>query len=93
MLMILQANKLAIDGGHSLGQVMKFAGHRNPKTLVGHYLDNMSNVDGAAALPRPGTAARSHTGSNNVMDNSRSDKTILELELASLEGRMSVYLY
>src|SRR5216117_3081693 len=28
---------------------MKFAGHRNPKTLVGHYLDDMSNVDGAAA--------------------------------------------
>lgn len=39
---------IATDGGHSLGQVMKFAGHRNPKTLVGHYLDNMS-VDGGAS--------------------------------------------
>ena len=29
---------------------MKFAGHRNPRTLVGHYLDDMSNVDGAAAF-------------------------------------------
>jgi hypothetical protein len=29
---------------------MKFAAHRNPKTLVGHYLDDMSNVDGAAAF-------------------------------------------
>jgi hypothetical protein len=29
---------------------MKFAGHRNSKTLVGHYLDNMSNVDSAAAF-------------------------------------------
>ncbi|KAH8655514.1 hypothetical protein BX600DRAFT_525660 [Xylariales sp. PMI_506] len=38
------------DGGYSLGQVMKFAGHRNSKTLVGHYLDDMSNVDGAAAF-------------------------------------------
>ncbi|OBT38904.1 hypothetical protein VE00_10781 [Pseudogymnoascus sp. WSF 3629] len=38
------------DGGYSLGQVMKFAAHRNPKTLVGHYLDDMSNVDGAAAF-------------------------------------------
>lgn len=27
---------------------MKFCGHRNPKTIVGHYLDDMSNVDGAA---------------------------------------------
>jgi hypothetical protein len=27
---------------------MKFAAHRNPKTLVGHYLDDTSNVDGAA---------------------------------------------
>jgi Protein of unknown function (DUF3435) len=41
---------LAIDGGYSLGQVMKFAAHRNSKTLVGHYLDDMSNVDGAAAF-------------------------------------------
>ncbi|KAN0101619.1 Protein of unknown function (DUF3435) domain containing protein [Hyaloscypha variabilis] len=38
------------DGGYSLGQVMKFAGHRNSTTLVGHYLDDMSNVDGAAAF-------------------------------------------
>jgi hypothetical protein len=29
---------------------MKFAAHRNLKTLVGHYLDDMSNVDGAAAF-------------------------------------------
>jgi len=29
---------------------MKFAGHRNSKTLVGHYLGDMSNVDGAAAF-------------------------------------------
>jgi hypothetical protein len=29
---------------------MKFAGHRNSKTLVGHYLDDMSNVDGAIAF-------------------------------------------
>jgi hypothetical protein len=27
---------------------MKFCGHRNPKTISGHYLDDMSNVDGAA---------------------------------------------
>ncbi|KAI9739317.1 MAG: hypothetical protein M1834_007530 [Cirrosporium novae-zelandiae] len=36
------------DGDYSLGQVMKFAAHRNSKTLVGHYLDDMNNVDGAA---------------------------------------------
>jgi hypothetical protein len=29
---------------------MKFAGHRNPKTLVNYYLGNLSNVDGAAAF-------------------------------------------
>jgi hypothetical protein len=29
---------------------MKFAGHRNSKTLVGNFLDDMSNVDGAAAF-------------------------------------------
>jgi hypothetical protein len=29
---------------------MKFAAHRNSKTLVGHYLDDISNVDGAAAF-------------------------------------------
>jgi hypothetical protein len=38
------------DGGYSLGQVIKFAGHRNSTTLVGHYLDDMSNVDGAASF-------------------------------------------
>jgi hypothetical protein len=27
---------------------MKFCGHRNPKTISGHYLDDMSIVDGAA---------------------------------------------
>ena len=27
---------------------MKFCGHRNPKTISGHYLDDMSNVDGVA---------------------------------------------
>ncbi|KAK0611658.1 hypothetical protein B0T14DRAFT_413287, partial [Immersiella caudata] len=37
------------DGGYSLSQVMKFTGHRNSKTLVGHYLDDISNVGGAAA--------------------------------------------
>jgi len=41
---------LATDGGYSLGQVMKFAAHRNSKTLVGHYLNDMSNVDGAAVF-------------------------------------------
>ena len=41
---------MATDGGYSLGQVMKYAGHRNAKTLVGHYLDDASNVDGAAAF-------------------------------------------
>ncbi len=41
---------MATDGGYSLGQVMKFAAHRNSKTLVGHYLDDMSNVDGAAVF-------------------------------------------
>src|SRR5438045_1264659 len=29
---------------------MKFAAHRNSKTLVGHYLDDTSNVDGAATF-------------------------------------------
>jgi hypothetical protein len=29
---------------------MKFAAHRNSKTLIGHYLDDMSNVDGAATF-------------------------------------------
>jgi hypothetical protein len=29
---------------------MKFAAHRNLKTLVRHYLDNISNVDGAAVF-------------------------------------------
>jgi hypothetical protein len=29
---------------------MKFAGHRNLKTLVSHYLNDMSNMDGAAAF-------------------------------------------
>jgi hypothetical protein len=41
---------LATDGGYLLGQVMKFAAHRNSKTLVGHYLNNMSNVDGVAVF-------------------------------------------
>ena len=48
ILMILLANNFSTDG-HSLGQLMKFCGHRNPKTIVGYYLDDMSNVDGAAA--------------------------------------------
>ncbi|KAH6725001.1 hypothetical protein BKA61DRAFT_688306 [Leptodontidium sp. MPI-SDFR-AT-0119] len=38
------------NGGYSLGQVMKFAAHRNSKTLVGYYLDNISNVDGTAVF-------------------------------------------
>jgi hypothetical protein len=46
VLLISQANKLLIDG-HSLGQLIKFYGHRNPKTISGHYLDNISNIDGA----------------------------------------------
>lgn len=29
---------------------MKFAANRNPKTLVGHYLDDISNVDGTATF-------------------------------------------
>jgi hypothetical protein len=29
---------------------MKFAGHRNSKTVVGYYLANISNVDGVAAF-------------------------------------------
>ena len=29
---------------------MKFAAHRNPRTLVGHYLDDTSNVDGTAVF-------------------------------------------
>jgi hypothetical protein len=29
---------------------MKFAGHRNSKTVVGHYLADISNVDGVAAF-------------------------------------------
>jgi hypothetical protein len=29
---------------------MKFAIHRNLKTLVGHYLDDMSNVDGVVVF-------------------------------------------
>ncbi len=29
---------------------MKFARYRNSKTLVGHYLDNMSNMDSVAAF-------------------------------------------
>jgi hypothetical protein len=29
---------------------MKFAAHRNLKTFIGHYLDDISNVDGAAAF-------------------------------------------
>ena len=29
---------------------MKFAAHRNLKTLVGHYLDNISNIDGVVAF-------------------------------------------
>ena len=41
---------MVTDGGYSLGQVMKFAGHRNPKTLDGHYLDDMSNIDGTAVF-------------------------------------------
>jgi hypothetical protein len=41
---------LATDGGYSLRQVMKYAAHRNSKTLVGHYLDDISNVDGAAVF-------------------------------------------
>lgn len=41
---------MATDRGHSLGQVMKFARHRNSKTLVGHYLSDENKVDGAAAF-------------------------------------------
>jgi hypothetical protein len=33
-----------------LGQVIKFAGHKNSKTLVGYYLDDISNVDSVAAF-------------------------------------------
>jgi hypothetical protein len=41
---------LAIDGGYLLGQVIKFAAHRNSKTLIGHYLDNISNIDGVVVF-------------------------------------------
>lgn len=37
-------------GGFSTGQVMKFAGHRNSKTLVGHYLSDENKLDGAATF-------------------------------------------
>ncbi len=37
---------MAIRGGYSLGQVIKFAAHRNSKTLIRHYLDNISNING-----------------------------------------------
>jgi hypothetical protein len=36
---------LAIDGGYLLGQVIKFAAHKNLKTLVSYYLDDISNID------------------------------------------------
>jgi hypothetical protein len=29
---------------------MKFIRHRNPKTLVSYYLDNMSNMDSVVAF-------------------------------------------
>jgi hypothetical protein len=41
---------LAIDDGYSLGQVMKLTAHRNSKTLVGHYLDDMNNIDGVVVF-------------------------------------------
>jgi hypothetical protein len=41
---------LAIDVGYLLGQVIKFAAYRNLKTLVSHYSDNISNIDGAAVF-------------------------------------------
>ncbi|KAF2008723.1 hypothetical protein BU24DRAFT_475285, partial [Aaosphaeria arxii CBS 175.79] len=36
------------DNQYSLSQVMKFASHKSSNTLGRHYLDSMSNVDGAA---------------------------------------------
>jgi hypothetical protein len=41
---------LATDGGYLLRQVIKFAAHRNSKTFVGHYLDDISNMDGVAVF-------------------------------------------
>jgi hypothetical protein len=41
---------LVTDGGYSLGQVIKFATHRNLKTLVSYYLDDISNMDGAVVF-------------------------------------------
>jgi hypothetical protein len=41
---------LATDGSYSLRQVIKFAVYRNLKTLVRHYLDNISNVDSVAVF-------------------------------------------
>ncbi|KAH8585838.1 hypothetical protein B0O99DRAFT_529941, partial [Bisporella sp. PMI_857] len=38
------------DNSYSLGQVMKFTAHKNSNTLVGHYLDDMSNIDGATVF-------------------------------------------
>jgi hypothetical protein len=29
---------------------MKFAAYRNSKTLIGYYLDNISNIDGTAVF-------------------------------------------
>jgi hypothetical protein len=39
---------MATDGGYSIGQVMKFAAHKNSKTLVNDYLSG--TVDGGAAF-------------------------------------------
>lgn len=45
----LEANR-GTDSGYSLGQVTKFVGHRNSETLIGHYLSDMSNIDGTATF-------------------------------------------
>ena len=37
-----------LDSGAAIGQVLKFAGQRNPEVLLHHYLDDMSTIDGAA---------------------------------------------
>lgn len=39
---------IIIDGGYSLGQVLRFASQNNAGVLHNHYLSNISTVDGAA---------------------------------------------
>ncbi|KAK3361657.1 hypothetical protein B0T24DRAFT_538692 [Lasiosphaeria ovina] len=45
---LINTNESVLDSGKAIGQVLKFAGQRNPKVLLNHYLDDMCTVDGAA---------------------------------------------